>query len=46
MIVDTFTDLPAASDGRDLVKLRKDDATEMAAELNRCEVEGSASPLV
>ena len=40
-----ITDLPAASNGRDLVMLRKDDANEMAADLNRCETEGSQSPL-
>jgi len=45
MVADSFTDLPAASNGRDLVMLRKDDANEMAADLNRCETEGSQSPL-
>jgi hypothetical protein len=35
MVADSFTDLPAASNGRDLVMLRKEDAKEMAAELNR-----------
>ncbi|KRB58274.1 hypothetical protein ASE04_28240 [Rhizobium sp. Root708] len=46
MVADSFTDLPAASNGRDLVMLRKGDAKEMAAELNRCETEGSESPLL
>ena len=46
MVADSFTDLPAASNGRELVKLRKDDAKYIAAELNRCDSEGSASPLL
>jgi hypothetical protein len=46
MVADLFTDLPAASNGRDLVMLRKDDAKEMAADLNRCETEGSESALL
>ncbi len=45
-IIDRMTDLPAASNGRDLVKLRRDDALEIADELNRCEAEGSRSPLL
>ena len=32
MVADTFTDVPAASNGRVLVMLRKEDARDMAAE--------------
>jgi hypothetical protein len=45
-VIDRMTDLPAASAGRDFVELCKDDALEIAAELNRCEAEGSPSPLI
>jgi hypothetical protein len=45
-VIDRMTDLPAASNGRDLEELSKEDALEIAAELNRCEAAGSASPLL
>jgi hypothetical protein len=45
-VIDTVTGLPAASNGRDLVKLLKRDAKELAEELESCERQGGASPLL
>jgi hypothetical protein len=45
-IIDSVTNLPAASAGRDFVKLCKSDAVDIATELNRCEAEGTTSPLI
>jgi hypothetical protein len=45
-VIDRMTGLPAASAGRDFVELCTEDALEIAAELNRCEAEGSPSPLI
>ncbi|QFY61047.1 hypothetical protein FZ934_11860 [Rhizobium grahamii] len=44
-VIDTFTSLPAATDGRDLVGLSKQDAEDIAAELNDSAAEGR-DPLV
>ncbi|MGZ2385096.1 hypothetical protein ACVIDN_006520 [Rhizobium brockwellii] len=44
--MDTLTGLPAATNGKDLVQLRKRDADEIAEELNSCERRGTASPLL
>jgi hypothetical protein len=45
-VIDTMTHLPAASNGREFVRLGKQDAEDLADELNTCEAEGRASPLV
>jgi hypothetical protein len=45
-VMDTLTGLPAATNGKDLVQLRKRDADEIAEELNGCERRGTASPLL
>ena len=45
-VIDTLSGLPAASNGRDFVGLRKSDAKDIADELNRCESEGADSPLL
>lgn len=45
-VVDTLTGLPAASDGRDLTKLDRDDARDIASALNRDIAARKDSPLV
>jgi|UPI00055A5075 hypothetical protein len=44
-VVDTLTLLPAATDGRDLTGLAKEDARDIADELNRSCAEGR-DPLI
>ncbi|WP_245292861.1 hypothetical protein [Pararhizobium arenae] len=45
-VVDTLTGLPAASDGRDLMKLARDDAQDIADVLNEDGACNGKSPLV
>ncbi len=45
-VIDTLTQLPAASDGRDLVKLEKMDAEDIAETLNEDFSRDRKSPLV
>jgi hypothetical protein len=45
MVVDSLTLLPAATDGRDLVGLAKEDAQDIARELNSSVAEGR-DPLI
>lgn len=45
-VVDIITGLPAASDGRDLTGLERDDATDIADALNSDYLAGRESPLV
>ena len=45
-VIDTMTNLSAASNGREFVQLGKKDAQDLADELNACEAEGRESPLV
>ncbi|MBW9117573.1 hypothetical protein JNB88_28530 [Rhizobium cauense] len=45
MIVDTLTSLPAATDGRDLIGLAREDAEDIAHELNLGEAQGR-DPLI
>ena len=45
-VMDMLSGLPAASNGRDFIKLRKADAREISDELNNCEKEGAPSPLL
>jgi len=45
-VIDTMTNLPAASNGREFVRLGKKDAQYLADELNACGAEGRESPLV
>ncbi len=45
-VIDTETNLPAASDGMDIVALERVDAEDIANDLNRCERDGVDSPLV
>lgn len=45
-IIDTTTGLPAATNSRDFVQLNKVDAKELADELNECDAQGSADPLL
>jgi hypothetical protein len=46
MVVDDYTGLPAASDGREFVELIKTDALEIAEALNAYLIEGKQPPLV
>jgi len=46
LVVDRLSGLPAASNGRDFIKLRKTDARDISDELNNCEREGKPSPLL
>jgi hypothetical protein len=45
-VMDMSTGLPASSNGRDLVELARRDAEELAEELESCERNGEASPLL
>jgi hypothetical protein len=45
-VIDSLSGVPASSNGRDFVGLRKSDAKDLAEELNRCETEGFGSPLL
>jgi hypothetical protein len=45
-IIDLFTSLPAATNGKDLAGLEREDAEDIARELNRSLIEGKGSPLV
>ena len=45
-VIDLMTGLPAASNGRDFIQLRKADAEELSDELNRFERAGNQSPLI
>jgi hypothetical protein len=45
-IIDLFTSLPAATNGKDLAGLEREDAEDIARELNRSLIEGKDSPLV
>lgn len=45
-IIDSATGLPAATDGKEFVQLAASDAKDIADELNRCDAEGSESPLL
>jgi hypothetical protein len=45
-VLDVITRLPAASDGRDLTGLDRDDAKDIADALNRDYLAGRNSPLV
>ncbi|MDM9622503.1 hypothetical protein [Rhizobium sp. S96] len=44
-VMDTMTSLPAATDGRDLVGLTKQDAEDIAKELNSSDAQG-LDPLI
>ncbi|KQV83821.1 hypothetical protein [Rhizobium sp. Root1220] len=44
-VIDTLTSLPAATDGRDLVGLDRQDAEDIARELNSSEADG-VDPLI
>lgn len=44
-VVDSMTSLPAATDGRDLVGLSREDARDIADELNRSVAQGR-DPLI
>ncbi|MDW5314750.1 hypothetical protein [Rhizobium sp. PL01] len=45
-VIDVVTRLPAASDGRDLAGLDRDDARDIMQALNRDHLAGRKSPLV
>ncbi|CAN7503292.1 hypothetical protein LJR098_004740 [Rhizobium sp. LjRoot98] len=45
-VIDVVTSLPAASDGRDLTGLERDDARDIMEALNRDHLAGRKSPLV
>jgi hypothetical protein len=45
-VTDCMTGLPAASNGKDLIRLAKQDAQDLARELNDSEREGRPSPLL
>jgi hypothetical protein len=45
-VIDSLSDVPASSNGRDFVGLRKSVAKDLAEELDRCETEGVGSPLL
>jgi hypothetical protein len=45
-VIDVITRLPAASDGRDLTGLDRDDARDIMEALNRDHLAGRKSPLV
>ena len=45
-VIDVITHLPAASDGRDLSGLDRDDARDIMEVLNRDHLAGRKSPLV
>jgi len=45
-VIDVVTRVPAASDGRDLTGLDRDDATDIMKALNRDHLAGRKSPLV
>jgi hypothetical protein len=45
-VVDLLTGMPAASNGRDFVRLARRDAEDIAQELNACERDGLPSPLL
>lgn len=45
-VMDRLSGLPAASNGRDFIKLRRTDARDISNELNNCEREGKPSPLL
>lgn len=45
-VIDIFTGVPAASDGRDLTGLDREDASDIMTALNRDHLTGRKSPLV
>ena len=46
MVIDRLTNLPAATNGRDLSGLSMDDARDIADVLNRSSTDGQRSPLL
>jgi hypothetical protein len=46
LVTDSLSDVPASSNGRDFVGLRKYVPKALAEELDRCETEGVGSPLL